>query len=52
VHVADDHRVELIRVVSAQELSDDTGADVEQEPGAAALDDVAGTGLTGIGACR
>ena len=52
VHVADDHRVELRGVVAEQQLGDDAGADVDQDAGAAALDEVAGAGLARIGASR
>ena len=48
VHVADHDRVELVGVVAAQELGDHAGTDVDQHPGAAALDEVAGARLAGI----
>ena len=49
VHVADDHRVELRWVVAEQQLGDDAGADVDEDTGAAALDEVAGARLARVG---
>ena len=39
-------------MVAEQQLGDDARADVDQDPGAAALDEVAGAGLARIGASR
>ncbi len=49
VHVADDHRVQLVRRVAAQQLGHDPWAGVEHDSRAAALDQVAGAGLAGVG---
>ena len=48
VHVADDDRVELVGVMAADELRDHARADVDEQAGAAALDEVAGAGLAGV----
>jgi hypothetical protein len=52
MHVADHHRVELIGMAEAEQLSDDPGACVEEQPCSAGVEQVAGAGLVGIGTGR